>query len=401
MSLSKLDSQHFWDLMDSIPEKNIPLIENEITRNMIKLFNIKTEHLLYDTTNFYTYIDSQNDKCTIAQRGKNKQKRNDLRQVGLAMVVTQNGSLPLFHETYSGNMNDGKVFVKLLGKIKKRIKDIGFELNDNTIVFDRGNNSKKNLGKVEKLKLFYVGALSPSHHKELVTEADENFSEISVNGKKIQAYRVKKKIWNFERTAVVFISEKLKAGQLTGIYQSLEKKKKTLRQIQRQLLNPKSTQRDIEVLDIKIEKLLKGQYMTGLINYEIEEKESGELSLNWCTNKKRLGELEEELGFRIVMTNRHNWSTKKIILAYQGQSDVEAAFKHIKNTKYLSVRPEYHWTDQKIKVHQFMCVFGYQLAMYRELKEKINFTGSPEKMIEILNTDLVKQKLIFLQKPLK
>ena len=92
-------------------------------------------------------------------------------------------------------------------------------------MFDRGNNSIKNLAKLERHKYYYAGALTPSDHKELIEEAENNFTEVSVNGIKYQAYKVKKNIWDYERTVVVYISENLKAGQLAGIYQSLEKKK--------------------------------------------------------------------------------------------------------------------------------------------------------------------------------
>jgi len=387
MSLCKMNSQHFWDLMDCIPEKNIPLIEKEITQKIIELYKIDTKCLLYDTTNFYTYISSKNDKCTIARRGKNKQKRNDLRQVGLAMVVTQKDSIPLFHETYQGNSNDTKVFSKLLLKIKKRISELGFNIENQTIVFDRGNNSIKNLAKLERHKYYYVGALTPSDHKELIEEAENNSTEVCVNGIKYQTYRTKKLIWKSERTVVVYISENLKAGQLAGIYQSLEKKKKKLRKIQQQLLNPKTTQHDKEKLDKKVAQLLKGQFMKGLISYETEKDEDNKLHLNWSTNKGKVEKLEDNLGFRIVMTNRHDWSTKKIISTYHGQADIETAFKHLKNKNYHGGGSHFHWTDQKIKVDQFIAVLGYQLTalMHRELKEKIKFTGSQEKMLEILN----------------
>jgi len=48
-------------------------------------------------------------------------------------------------------------------------------------------------------------------------------------------YRDKREIWEEERTVVVFISEKLKAGQIRGIYQSLKKKQKQLRELQKSL----------------------------------------------------------------------------------------------------------------------------------------------------------------------
>ena len=388
MSLCKIDSQHFWDLMDCIPEENIPLIEAEITRNIVKQYKIETDYLLYDTTNFYTYINSQNDRCTIAQRGKNKQKRTDLRQVGLAMVVTQTDSIPLFHETYQGNMNDSKVFSKILSKIKKRMVDIGFDFKNNTMIFDRGNNSKKNLAKLTTKKYHYVGALTPYQHQDLIEEAEGNFSKVIVKNKAIQVYRAKKKIWGEERTVVVYISEKLKVGQLAGVYQSLEKKKKELRKIQSQLRNPNTRQTDKTKLEKKVCSLLKGQYMEGIISFEVEKDTKGKLHLNWLVNKKKIESLEDEFGFRIVMTNRHNWSTEKIITAYHGQADVESAFKRMKNRNYHCGGSRFHWTDQKIKVDQFISVLSCQLSslLHRELKEKINFSGSQEKMLEILNS---------------
>ena len=48
-----------------------------------------------DMTNFATFIDTGNGRAPIAQRGKAKQKRADLRLVGLGLVVTRDGGVPL------------------------------------------------------------------------------------------------------------------------------------------------------------------------------------------------------------------------------------------------------------------------------------------------------------------
>lgn len=153
ISLSNLDSQHFWDLMDCIPEDAIQKIELEILKKVSTYYPLKSETLFYDTTNFFTFIDSSNDRCSIAQRGKNKQKRNDLRQVGLALVVTQEDYIPLLHHTYQGNISDCKVFAKIIGEIKKRMEILKMNLNHHTIVFDRGCNSKDNLKKVKRMSM--------------------------------------------------------------------------------------------------------------------------------------------------------------------------------------------------------------------------------------------------------
>jgi transposase len=123
--LGKMDSQHFWDLMDALPEENISKAEREIMDTVFKEFNLETDTIFYDATNFFTFISTTNTRNTLAQRGKNKQKRNDLRQVGMALVVSKKDQIPLFHHTYQGNLNDVSIFKSVIKDISKRIKNIG------------------------------------------------------------------------------------------------------------------------------------------------------------------------------------------------------------------------------------------------------------------------------------
>src|SRR3990167_7902971 len=256
ISSSNLDSQHFWDLMDCIPEEEIENIELEILQNVSKFYPLNEEILSYDTSNFFTFIDSDNNRCNIARRGKNKQKRNDLRQVGLALTVTQENYIPIIHHTYQGNISDCKVFDGIIFAIKNRMQKLNMDISKHTIVFDRGCNSKINLKKVERLKLYYVGALTPTHHKDLLKSAKRNFVTIKIDDTELEVYREMRMIWGCKRTVLVFVSKNLKEGQLKGVYQSLEKKKKHLRVIQKALLNPRSKKRTREQLEKLINKIL-------------------------------------------------------------------------------------------------------------------------------------------------
>ncbi|MCK4486304.1 MAG: hypothetical protein KAU38_05995, partial [Desulfobacterales bacterium] len=110
MSLNRLDSQHFWDQMEAVPTEVIPLIEEDIVMSLLEKEEITLDALLCDTTNFFTYIDSENRRCTIAQRGNNKQKRMDLRQFGLLLLVSRQDQIPIFHKVYQGNLADKTVF---------------------------------------------------------------------------------------------------------------------------------------------------------------------------------------------------------------------------------------------------------------------------------------------------
>ena len=387
VSLSKLDSQHFWDLMDCLPEDAIEKVELDLLRNLQQQDDLGDDTLFYDTTNFYTFVDTENTRCDIAQRGKNKQKRHDLRQVGLALVVTRRDFIPLFHHTYRGNMSDSTVFRQVVGRLKRRLNDLNMDLEKHTLVFDRGCNSKQNLALVARLKLHYVGALTPSQHLELIQDAEAHFIPVTVGDKTLSLYRDKRIIWGAERTVVVFISEKLKAGQLRGIYQALKKRKRVLGKIQRSLANPRAKKRTRAKLVATIDTLLQGQFMKDLLTYDLAERGDGRFSLTYRTNKEKLNQLEDNLGFRILMTDRHEWSSAAVVAALHGQSTVEQAFKNIKNPYHLAVTPEFHWTDQKIRVHYFSCVLGYLLAslIWREARMKAAFTGTLDTLLDTLN----------------
>lgn len=388
-SLSSIDSQHFWDLMDALPVPAIEKIESALLKRIHEQYEIRTDSLFFDTTNFFTYIHTTNKRCKVAQRGKNKQKRYDLRQIGLAMIVTREDLIPIFHFTYQGNMNDTKVFTQVIGKIKARMASLHLDLAKHTLVFDRGNNSKKNLNTVKALELHYVGALTPYHHRQLIEDANGHYNEevVMENGQSLMVYRDKRNIWNEERTVVVFVSDRLKQGQLRGIYHDIGKRVKSLDALKASLTNPKAKKRNQKELEEKIKSLLHGQFMKGLFCWELQKVSPGRFDLMYHVNAKNLENLEEKLGLRILMTNRHDWSSTEIIQAYYGQSKIENAFKNVKDPYHLALRPQYHWTDQKIMVHFFICVLGYLMStlIWRDAKRKIGFNGTMNTLLSRLN----------------
>lgn len=397
-SFHKIDSQHFWDMMDILPPENIPDIEADLLKEVRNQYDIDSHSLVYDTTNFYTFIHTTNIRNTIAQRGKNKQHRHDLRQIGMAMIVTREDHIPLFHLTYQGNWHDTSVFDHILDQVHTRLKHLGFEPDRHTLVFDRGNNSKHNFQRLRQMGYYYVGALTPSQHKELVEEASDKFENIEIRNKQVPVYRTKHTVWGQEETVVVLISEQLKAGQLRGIYRSIEQKEKQLRELQEKLKKPKAKKRDKQNLERQVQKIVKGQYLEGVFQWSLRlrdenQKEDTELPstghfmVDYQIDRQRLKAIEEALGYRILVTNRHSWETSEIIKTYYGQASIEHTFRDIKDPYHLAIYPQYHWTDQKIRVHFFICVLGYLLAalIHKQLKEKTGYSKSIDSMLDQLS----------------
>lgn len=397
-NFDKVDSQHFWDMMDAIPAERLQRIEADLLKEVKKQYQLNSQTLLYDTTNFFTYIHTTNTRNTIAQRGKNKQHRADLRQVGMAMIVNREDHIPLFHLTYQGNRNDSLVFKNLINRIHQRLNELGLQKKSHTMVFDRGNNSKENLQLLRKMKFNYVGALSPYNHREIVEEASANLKTVEVKGTPLQCYRKEHIIWEKKETVIVLISQKLKDGQLRGIYRSIKKKQQLLEELQEKLAKPKARKRNRKSLIKQVKKITNGQHLANVFNWTIsvrDEKEGMDAELpetanfmiNFSINQDKLNEIEDQLGYRILMTNRKEWSTEDIIESYYSQSSVEHTFRDMKNPAHLAVRPQYHWTDQKIQVHFFICVLGYLMAalVRKKLREKIGYKKSMDSMLEKLN----------------
>ena len=389
MSLSKLDSQHFWDQMEALPTDVIPFIEQDIIANLLEKEKISLDVLLCDTTNFFTYIDSANRRCAIAQRGKNRQKRMDLRQFGLLLLVSRQDQIPILHKIYQGNLQDKTVFKENFTDILHRFKAICGSLEEITLVFDQGNNSKKMLKEVTG-QIHFVGALSPYHHKDLIKEANNSVKSVSINGKDVLCYRTRKEIWGLDLSAVVYISEKLLKGQIRGIEQNIRKLFNKLSELKEKIEIPtkRGKKRTIDDLKKKISSMISTLSNEDIIGWELNHIAEDAFDLEFWVNEERFNIIKEQwLGRRIVITNRHQWTTEEIILAYWGQSNVENAIKKMKNPFHLAVRPQYHWTDQKIEVHGFTCLLAFLMVMiaYKRAKEKVGFRGSPHTLLEKLS----------------
>jgi transposase len=237
--------------------------------------------------------------------------------------------------------------------------------------------------------LHYIGALSPSHHAALVDDAMDHMDErVEIAQQKIFVFRDKRVIWDEERTVVVFVSHKLREGQIRGLRQELDKVEKDLKDLQETLKNPRAYHfKTASEAQERVRAELHTANAQQVFTFSVEQCAQGGWILTYARDAGKVDELEEEMGLRIIMTDRHDWDSAAIIQAYHGQSFIEGAFRNMKNPYHLALRPQYHWTDQKIAVHYFVCVLGFLLATIarREILKKTQFTGSMDTLLDLLN----------------
>ena len=194
-------------------------------------------------------------------------------------------------------------------------------------------------------------------------EAGEVHAQMALGrGLPVSAYRQRSTIWGAERTTVVLLSERLRQGQMRGVLQHatsaqcwLEELAQTLRR-GKQKRDRARIQRDIEV------RLHGRQHLGEVLRYELTGQDP-QLSLTFQFDQAAFDTLaRDKLGRVVLMSDRDDWSTPEIIAAYHGQSNIEAVFAHLKDPFHLALRPQFHWTDQKLHVHVLICIFGYVLA---------------------------------------
>jgi transposase len=82
---SVLDHRRFWDAMHAVTVEQLEEISRKIAMRIVECSGADCSSVALDMTNFATFIDSGDDKAPMAQRGKAKQKRADLRLVGLGL----------------------------------------------------------------------------------------------------------------------------------------------------------------------------------------------------------------------------------------------------------------------------------------------------------------------------
>jgi transposase len=374
-----LDSQHFWDQMHALPVKLLGDIEQAIVREVVGIEQLQPRALAYDTTNFYTHIASTNMRPELPQRGHNKQGRHDLRQLGLALVVDQDTQLPLAHLLYEGARSDMRTFADFLKPVRERLRVLTSHPQQLTLVFDAGASSKANLEKLETGSDHYVTAVRPSYQQALLAEAADHLEEVTLStGAVVRAWRTQRMIAGKQRDAVVVFSPQLYEGQVRGLHQHIARCGEQLQELG---TAPRGTP---EAVRRKLAQICGRQYLRTLVCYEVQSNEQGATQVrSWSDLEEYRRLLQHYFGLRVLITDRSEWTTAQIVEAYRGQSRVEAAFRDLKDPGMLSTRPQFHWTDQKLHVHAFMCVTAYLLVrlLWWRARRDAGFVGGARTLL--------------------
>ena len=358
-----LDHRRFWDAMDALDQAALTVIERRLAAAMAAEFGLGLSGMALDMTNFATFIDSGNDRAPIAQRGHAKQKRTDLRLVGLGLVVTRDGGIPLVGHAYPGNRNDVTIFPEVVDELVARYRAIAADDQELTVVFDAGQNSAGNFAHLADAGLQFVGSLPPSDYPDLLALPARRLTVIDAERfPGLTGYETTAEALGARRRVLLTHSDTLHARQSRGFDQTTGKATRKLAELAARLERGR-TRRDRAAVEADIAKITRPRWLNRVLTTTLTGDKPSQLRLTWAVDEPARRELETELfGKRILVTSRDDWPVPEVVAGYRSQSDAEAGFRQLKDPRVVSFSPMHHWTDQKIRVHVSYCVTALAVA---------------------------------------
>ena len=177
--------------------------------------------------------------------------------------------------------------------------------------------------------------------------------------KDVRAARMRTKVGDLDRTLVVVESQELLQGQKRGIAVALRKAKVELRKLER-LTQTGRIQRG--PLERRLQKALAREHLSTFVVTTIGGSEKA-ATFAWRVDGALRRRLETtRLGRRVLCTDRHVWSTGRIVYAFRGQWNVEEMFRRAKKGGLVSWGPSYQWADGSLRLHTFATVLGLTLV---------------------------------------
>ena len=373
---SALDHRRFWDAMHAVTLEQLEEISQKIAVQVVRSASVDVSSVALDMTSFATFIDTANGKAPIAQRGKAKQKRSDLRLAGLGLVVTRDGGIPLTWHAYPGNKPDVTQFPAMITQLRGRYEAVCAAAGtsagaaDMTVVFDAGQNSEANFTHLAASGLHYIGSVPASDCPDLTALPASRRSPVDkerFGG--LTAHDTRREVYGAERRTILTHSPELRESQARGFDgTTLAKAGKKLDELAATLARGK-TRRGKDKVTAEIQAITAKPWVRRVITWQLAGDQPRDLRLTWSIDPDARAALEEEIfGKHVLITDHDDWPVPEVVAGYRSQSEAEFSFRQMKDPHVVSFSPMHHWTEHNIRVHVFTCVLALQIAHLMRLR---------------------------------
>ncbi len=368
-----LTAQNIWNNLSSLDFEKINEVHHLLRGSISEKYDIHDSYIYFDPSNFHTFIETNIESEGMAKRGKNKHKRYDLRQVNLALAVTQGEGIPVYHKTYPGNVNDVTFFKENIDDFIDHLKRNGSQ--EIIIVFDKGNNAQvifDTICQSKKPTINFIGSLRPSSYKELFRTPIEDFPDryMTEAGNTVLYKETNVEEYGRSFRAVLTYDQKTFRKKMFTWAENMKMISDEIEVFVQSKLNVKKW-RTKEAVEKKLETITSKKNMKDILQFKVSG-DYGKLSVSLFCDIKEAEKAMAPWGKTLIFTSCKDKDIVDVIKGYRMKNDIEDCFKILNNSHLLSIRPIHHWTDQMIKAHMAICVFGLELIQVMKKKLKDN-----------------------------
>jgi transposase len=324
-------------------------IESTLRQRERDLFSLSRSVILYDVTNsHFEGLCASNPK---AKHGKNKQHRNDCRQVAVGIAFDEHG-FPLAHETFEGNMGDTRTLPIILDRLARHeqglkpvvILDAGFASRANlALLKERGYSYLVNITRGSRSK--YADAFKKETFEALPGRSDDEGVEV-------------KKITDPEDSTshLVLCRSAQRRLKEEAMISSAEKRFLTAAAALGKSIE-KGVFKRAAVIERKIGALQKRQARTARF-YTLKHN-AGRLEIT--RDEDKMKSAIAQCGDYVLKTDKSLEATQLWEL-YMTLLQAEAGFCQLKGT--LGLRPNFHQLEDRVDGHIFISVLAYHLLRW-------------------------------------
>lgn len=349
---------HFYRALDFLQEKKESL-EKELFDNTKDLFNSKVDVVMFDTTSLSCWGDSE--KNELAAYGYAKNKRFDLKQVVIGLIMDRNG-IPLGHEVWPGNTSDKPAFKQVIEKIKSK-----FDIGKVILVCDRGMISEEIIIYLEENKYEYILGVkmrSLSEIRKHILLSEQDFRDMSRNIyiKELSEAEL------YEREQKMINAEKLKQGKKSQVTDE--------EKMQQYKASTKGLRRWVVYYNTLVarEDKIKREYFQKILANKVEFSRAKEWimkngykkyvvikDMTIELNQKRIEEDELYDGKWTLISNC-SLPAQSLVFLYKDLAQIERHFRDLKSE--LEIGPIYHYIERRIRAHIFICFLALQIKVF-------------------------------------
>jgi len=324
-----------------------------IERRLARQHLVDSTLVLYDLTS--TWLTGR--CCELAARGHSRDGKRDDPQIVFGLVCTAQGC-PISVEVFKGNTADPATVAAQVSKLKER-----FGIERVAWAGDRGMLTSARIEQVLKPQgMDWVSSLRAPQIAQLAAEHGP-FQPSLFDERNL-----------LELTSQHFPDERLVVCRNPLLAQERARKRlellaateADLTKIAAATQRVRNPLRGQQAIALRVGRIIERFHMAKHLALTITDT-----SLAWARNDEAIAAEAALDGLYVIRTSmpKDKLDANAAVAAYKSLAHVERAFRSMK-TVDLNVRPIFHYTEQRVRAHVFLCMLAYYVEWHMRARLK-------------------------------